>query len=87
MAVGSQRKILAVSTPTLEGLSRIEALYKASDQRRYFVPCPHCCHYQVLVWSGVVGEKDKPETARYRCEPCEALIDNWQKTEMLARGE
>ncbi len=87
VAFGSQRKILAVSTPTLEGLSRIEALYKASDQRRYFVPCPRCGHYQVFVWSGVVWEKDHPETARYRCEACEALIENWQKTEMLARGE
>jgi len=87
VAFGSQRKILAVSTPTLEGLSRIEALYKASDQRRYFVPCPRCGHYQVLTWVGVTWEKDKPETARYRCEACEALIENWQKTEMLACGE
>jgi len=87
VAFGSQRKILAVSTPTLEGLSRIEALYKRSDQRRYFVPCPCCGHYQVLAWAGVVWEKDRPETARYRCEACEALIENWQKTEMLAGGE
>jgi len=87
VAFGTQRKILAVSTPTLEGLSRIEALYKASDQRRYFVPCPRCGHYQVLVWERVVWEKDQPETAKYRCEACETLIENWQKTEMLARGE
>jgi phage terminase large subunit GpA-like protein len=87
VAFGSQRKILAVSTPTLEGLSRIEALYKTSDQRRYFVPCLRCGHYQVLAWSNVTWEKDRPETARYRCEACEALIENWQKTEMLARGE
>jgi len=39
VAFGSQRKILAVSTPTLEGLSRIDARIKISDQRRYFVPC------------------------------------------------
>ena len=87
VAFGSQRKILAVSTPTLEGLSRIESLFKISDQRRYFVPCPRCGHHQVLAWSGVVWEKDRPETARYRCEACEGLIENWQKTEMLAGGE
>jgi phage terminase large subunit GpA-like protein len=87
VAFGTQRKILAVSTPTLEGLSRIEALYKVSDQRRYFVPCPRCGHFQVFTWAGVVWDKDKPETARYRCEGCETLIQNWQKTEMLARGE
>jgi phage terminase large subunit GpA-like protein len=87
VAFGSQRKILAVSTPTLEGLSRIEALYKTSDQRRYFVPCARCGHYQVLAWANVIWDKDHPETARYRCEACEALIENWQKTEMLTRGE
>lgn len=87
VAFGSQRKILAVSTPTLEGLSRIDALYKASDQRRYYVPCPRCGHYQVLVWSDVIWEQDRPETARYRCESCEALLENWQKTDMLARGQ
>jgi phage terminase large subunit GpA-like protein len=87
VAFGSQRKILAVSTPTLEGLSRIEALYKLSDQRRYFVPCPHCKHYQTLTWRNIVWDTDRPETARYRCEACEGLIENWQKTDMLSLGE
>ncbi len=36
------RKVLLVSTPTIRGLSRIEREYEVSDQRRYFVPCPHC---------------------------------------------
>lgn len=86
-AYGTQRKILAVSTPTIEGVSRIEALYRVSDQRRYFVPCPRCAHYQVLAWQNVVWDEGRPETARYRCESCAGLIENWQKTEMLARGE
>ena len=37
-----RRKIFLVSTPTIQGVSRIEREYQASDQRRYFVPCPHC---------------------------------------------
>mgnify|MGYP002717098516 FL=1 len=37
-----RRKVLLVSTPTIRGLSRIEREYEVSDQRRYFVPCPHC---------------------------------------------
>ncbi|WP_292137294.1 phage terminase large subunit family protein, partial [Brevundimonas sp.] len=37
-----RRKVLLVSTPTIRGLSRIEREYEASDQRRFFVPCPHC---------------------------------------------
>lgn len=86
-AFGTQRKILAVSTPTIEGLSRIEALYRTSDQRRYFVPCPRCGHYQVLAWQNVVWDEGRPETARYRCESCGGLLENWQKTEMLSRGQ
>ena len=37
-----------VVTPTISGASAIEREYEASDQRRYFVPCPHCSHRQWL---------------------------------------
>lgn len=43
-----RRKVLLVSTPKIKGLSRIEHEYEASDQRRYFVPCPECGEYQAL---------------------------------------
>ncbi|EBA10260.1 Bacteriophage tail assembly protein [Sagittula stellata E-37] len=43
-----RRKVLLVSTPTIRGLSRIEREYEASDQRRFFVPCPHCGAMQWL---------------------------------------
>jgi len=39
---GWRRKAFLVSTPTIAGRSRIEREYAASDQRRYFLPCPHC---------------------------------------------
>jgi phage terminase large subunit GpA-like protein len=41
-----RRKIFLVSTPTIQGISRIEREYQASDQ--YFVPCPHCGTMQWL---------------------------------------
>ncbi|WP_328515053.1 phage terminase large subunit family protein [Ralstonia pseudosolanacearum] len=44
----ARRKIFIVSTPTIAGASSIEREYDASDQRRYFVPCPHCDHRQWL---------------------------------------
>ncbi|WP_211195451.1 phage terminase large subunit family protein, partial [Tabrizicola sp. YIM 78059] len=43
-----RRKVFLVSTPTIRGLSRIEREYEASDQRRFFVPCPHCGAMQWL---------------------------------------
>jgi phage terminase large subunit GpA-like protein len=44
----ARRKIFIVSTPTIAGASAIEREFEASDQRRYFVPCPHCGHRQWL---------------------------------------
>jgi phage terminase large subunit GpA-like protein len=44
----ARRKILIVSTPTVSGVSPIEREFETSDQRRYFVPCPHCGHRQWL---------------------------------------
>jgi phage terminase large subunit GpA-like protein len=84
---GHRRKIFIVSTPTIKGLSRIEREYEASDQRRYFVPCPHCGAMQWLKFERLRWDKGKPETAQYICEHCEHGIPEHCKTEMLANGE
>ena len=65
---GHRKKLFLVSTPTIKGLSRIEREYEASDQRRYFVPCPHCGHMQWLQFERLRWDKGKPETAAYICE-------------------
>ena len=44
----ARRKIFLCSTPKITGLSRIEAAFEESDQRRYWLPCPACHAYQVL---------------------------------------
>jgi phage terminase large subunit GpA-like protein len=82
-----RRKVFMVSTPTIRGLSRIEREFEASDQRRYFVPCPHCGHMQWLQFERLRWAKGKPETAAYHCAGCERPIAEHHKTEMLARGE
>ncbi len=91
------RKIILGSTPTIKGVSRIEKSFKESDQRRYFVPCPHCGTFQVLEWGGpdtphgIKWRKDEdgkalPETAFYVCvEGC--VIDEADKPAMVAAGE
>jgi phage terminase large subunit GpA-like protein len=66
------RKIALVSTPTVKGESRIEASYQEGDQRKFYVPCPHCGVRQTLEWAGVKWAKDEhgehdPETAHYEC--------------------
>jgi phage terminase large subunit GpA-like protein len=82
-----RRKVFMVSTPTIRGLSRIEREYEASDQRRYFVPCPHCAHMQWLEFERLRWAKDQPETAAYHCAGCEAPIAEHHKTAMLAAGD
>ncbi|MFP3740754.1 phage terminase large subunit family protein, partial [Burkholderia sp. SIMBA_019] len=46
------RKIVLGSTPTVKGYSRIEKSFAESDQRFFFVKCPHCGEQQVLEWGG-----------------------------------
>src|SRR5690606_5443502 len=78
------------STPALKGSCRISAKYEASDQRRYYVPCPHCGDYQVLrrvnlVWSAA-SSSSTPQRAQFACMGCGAMIDEWHRSAMLAGG-
>ncbi len=80
----SQRLSIRVCSPTREG-GAIDMSYKASDQRRAFVDCPHCKAPQVLVWGQVRWEKDargriQTSTARYHCIECNAP---WSEADRL----
>ncbi len=83
----ARRKIFIVSTPTISGASSIEREYEASDQRRYFVPCPHCQHRQWLRFEQLRWDKGSPESAAYICEACDTAIPEHHKTWMLENGE
>lgn len=81
----STYKRLYISTPTIEGLSRIKKKYLQSDQRRYYVPCPHCDHMQPLEWSGLHWSPDASDVW-YSCRSCMGRIDEYHKTAMIAAG-
>ena len=87
------RKTFLVSTPTIKDFSRIEREYLASDQRKYYLPCPHCKHMQTLRWANLHWDHDPagnwiPDTVRYECENCGQAIDEMRyKTAMLEAGE
>jgi len=80
------RKVLAGSTPTDAGRSRIEQLFYAGDQRRYYVPCPHCGTMQVLVFPRFKWPRNKPELAIYVCLACGAEIEHAHKRDMVQAG-
>ena len=83
----ARRKIFIVSTPTVEGQSVIDDEFKDSDQRRFYVPCPHCEHMQHLQWENLKWEEGEPETAMYFCMECGSGIEERFKSWMLQRGE
>jgi len=80
-------KKLFASTPSLKDHSAIEKLMLQSDQRRYFVPCPHCDHFDTIRWENIDYRNDDPKTATLLCVKCGALIDEGSKTQMLERGQ
>lgn len=80
ISFGHRAKMFLASTPTVKGLSRIEREYEASDQRRYFVPCPHCGGMQWLQFERLRWEKGQPHTVAYVCEHCEERIEERHKT-------
>lgn len=92
------RKIILGSTPTVKGVSRIEKSYEESDQRKYYVPCPHCGEYQVLEWGGkdlpygIKWHKDEngegiPDTTYYACRHNGCVIEHSDLPGMIAKGE
>ena len=81
------RKVLAGSTPTIKGASRIEVGFEQSDQRYYHVPCTHCGEFQRLVWANVRWPDGQPERAVYVCQHCGVELTDADKPGMLERGE
>jgi phage terminase large subunit GpA-like protein len=57
-------KLYIVSTPTLEGSSRIWSELEDSTWNEYWVPCPECGEYQTLRWRD--GDESPEEAGEYR---------------------
>ena len=83
-----------ISTPTVKG-ALIHRQYEKSDQRRYFVPCPHCNERQPLEWGGhelphgmkwTVLPTGEVINVRYVCRECGAEIGEHHKPAMLSGG-
>lgn len=81
------RKILAGSTPTIKGQSRVEEGFLNSDQSYFHYACPHCGEWQRLVWEQVKWTEYglPPEEAVYQCVKCGAAISEAERQQMLLR--
>lgn len=96
---GDAVKLYKVSTPSLEGYSRIATEYAESSQGKFHVPCPACGEFQELIWrDGETGryrfhfEKDAggrviESSVRYICTSCGVMIEEKHRPAMLAAGK
>lgn len=81
-------KRLYGGTPTIKGASRIEAGFATTDQRYYWVPCPHCGEYQTISWERMKWDPaDLSRPTWMECAACGGVIEEHNKTTMLAAGE
>jgi phage terminase large subunit GpA-like protein len=79
-------RVLALSTPTLAGKSRIDALYLAGDQRMWHVRCPQCSAEIVLEFKHLRYERRPPHKAYYAAQCCGRPIEHHEKAALVRAG-
>lgn len=84
-AFTSTYKRLDISSPGTKGICRIDERYELSDQRHYYMPCPHCLEEITFEWSGLHWDKGGVRV-RYVCPECGCEIEEHQKTDMIKAG-
>jgi len=80
-----------------ESISVVDYWYKKGDQRKRYLPCPECNHYQLFEFEDLVWKKDKdengatiehyPETAHFNCAECNFEIYDHHKRGMDKKGK
>ena len=85
-AFDQNKKIFNVSTPGIKGRCRITLKFEASDQRRWYMPCPHCGDYQRLKWENLKYSEIPPFASHYVCDSCGTVIEHAHKRWMLDLG-
>jgi len=93
------RKEIKVSSPTYDDGHIWQAWKTADVRKRYFVPCPHCGQYQVLLlpnikWPQELNALSSAERLKrvtdeswYECPHCHNKIYDSDKRGILARGK
>lgn len=88
------KKIVRVSTPTIESGNIWQSYMDANERKQYYVPCPHCGVSQTLKFKQIKWPEEHNDnadmirdTAYYECEHCGERIYDKHKMEMLRSGE
>lgn len=88
------KKIVRVSTPTIESGNIWQSYMDANERKQYYVPCPQCGVSQTLKFKQIKWPEEHHgnadmirDTAYYECEHCKQRIDDKHKMDMLRQGE
>jgi phage terminase large subunit GpA-like protein len=86
------------STPTVED-GAVWAGFLRGDQRKFFVPCPHCGHFQALQFLQIKWDKGAKQTdnswdlgrvkktAHYECIECKQPWNDEDRRAIIRKGE
>lgn len=89
------KKIYTCSTPTLKTNYVWQIHEDADEQRKYFVPCPHCGEYITFVFKQIrfpegkegMTNAERAKDAVYVCQKCGCVITDRDKIKMIRKGE
>jgi phage terminase large subunit GpA-like protein len=84
---GHRVKILMTSTPSLAGLSRIQAAFDESDRRLFHVPCTHCGSFAPIAWGNIQWPEGEYDKAALLCGDCGGMMQHQDKPRLLRAGE
>lgn len=82
-------KMVYTSTPTIDGLSRIQHEYNQGTMEKWKLPCPSCGEYHELRWANIkfkkdeYGKLDEKSEVLCVCESCGELFNEitWKSGE------
>lgn len=77
---------VCASYPSVKGLSRIDAKYQESDGNQWLSTCVRCGGEPFVMHRNMIEhEKDRPETARFKCPRCAEMLDDADRYAMAHR--
>lgn len=79
-------RVLALSTPTVAGGSRIDDLFMQGDQRFWHVKCPQCRAEIVLEFGNLKFGDRPPYRSYYAAQCCGGVIEHHEKAALVREG-
>jgi len=79
-------KKFAISTPTIEGASRIDEAFHAGDQRYWHIDCPGCGEAIRIEFKHLKFAREKPYGAHYVAPCCGTVIEGHEKNALVRAG-